>query len=70
MNIMMTLMNSCEACKKIKQISRKLNQFVPAIFLTASQNENRLTKCFDPDSDDFASKPFSVFVLLVKSWRY
>ena len=43
------------------------NGRIPAIFLTAKDDEKDMLKAFDTGADDYVVKPFSIKVLLSKS---
>lgn len=64
MDIYMPEMDGYEATRQIKTLSH--SRFVPIIFLTASSEEDILSRCIESGGDDFLTKPVTLTILNAK----
>lgn len=64
MDVQMPQMNGYEATKKIRQLQRDTNRYIPIIGLTAYAMNGDRQKCIDAGMDDYLSKPVRMQHLL------
>ncbi len=64
LDLMMPEMNGLEVCQSLK--SDPLNQEIPIIFVTASNEKEHLIQAFEQGAVDYVTKPFSVPELLAR----
>ena len=65
LDVMMPEMNGYETCRRIKSISKKLQE-IPIIFLTAVSHIEGITKGFEAGGNDYIVKPFQKIELLAR----
>lgn len=64
MDILMPGVNGIEACKRLKGDER--TRYIPIVMITAKKDKEHLVAAFEAGADDYLTKPFAHFELLIR----